>query len=125
MEAFTHRLVDIWGTADVKAAIAAISNWIENIGWHGPGVLLRDWIVIGHSNGGMLWVPKCDITINGVETLKAREHGFFPLTSQIMSSRPHQSLDIPPLKVRGSITSIFKGKPEERQRENYVKILTL
>lgn len=66
------------------------------------------------------------ITINGAETLKAREHGFFPLTSQIMSSPPHQSLDIPPLKVRGSINSILKRKIRTKiKRKPCVKILTL
>lgn len=48
----THSWLDIWGAADVKAAIAAISCWIENVGWNGPKVSLRDWIVTGHSNGG-------------------------------------------------------------------------
>ncbi|EUC45677.1 hypothetical protein COCMIDRAFT_36575 [Bipolaris oryzae ATCC 44560] len=41
-----------WGFTDVEAAIAAISDWIENNKWTGPGVDADRWIVSGHSNGG-------------------------------------------------------------------------
>ncbi|EEH16891.1 hypothetical protein PABG_06978 [Paracoccidioides brasiliensis Pb03] len=41
-----------WGSADVHAAVAAIPDWMEAVGWEGPGVALEDWIVSGHSNGG-------------------------------------------------------------------------
>ncbi|KAL2802893.1 hypothetical protein BJX63DRAFT_440522 [Aspergillus granulosus] len=41
-----------WGIADIKAAINAISHWIEAVSWNGPGILADNWIVIGHSNGG-------------------------------------------------------------------------
>ena len=41
-----------WGFADVRAAILAISDWIENVSWDGPGVLTYKWFVSGHSNGG-------------------------------------------------------------------------
>ncbi|EFQ91843.1 hypothetical protein PTT_11211 [Pyrenophora teres f. teres 0-1] len=41
-----------WGFADVEAAIHAISEWIQHIGWNGPGVDTARWIVSGHSNGG-------------------------------------------------------------------------
>ncbi|KAL4879998.1 hypothetical protein BJY04DRAFT_208288 [Aspergillus karnatakaensis] len=26
--------------------------WMEAVGWNGPGVLVEDWMVVGHSNGG-------------------------------------------------------------------------
>jgi dipeptidyl aminopeptidase/acylaminoacyl peptidase len=41
-----------WGLADVRAAILAISHWVEALNWVGPGVLTRKWLVTGHSNGG-------------------------------------------------------------------------
>lgn len=41
-----------WGFADVEAAIAAISSWIEKSQWSGSGVDTNRWIVSGHSNGG-------------------------------------------------------------------------
>ncbi|KAJ0413726.1 hypothetical protein BJY00DRAFT_306106 [Aspergillus carlsbadensis] len=41
-----------WGIADVKAAVDAISHWVEAVGWNGHGILPNDWIVVGHSNGG-------------------------------------------------------------------------
>ncbi|KAL3470407.1 hypothetical protein BJX99DRAFT_50732 [Aspergillus californicus] len=41
-----------WGSADIEAAIYAISHWMEAVGWSGPGVSGDDWITIGHSNGG-------------------------------------------------------------------------
>lgn len=41
-----------WGLADVRAAILAISDWIEAVDWDGPGVLIDKWFVTGHSNGG-------------------------------------------------------------------------
>jgi predicted esterase len=41
-----------WGLADVRAAILAISDWIEATSWVGPGVLIDKWFVTGHSNGG-------------------------------------------------------------------------
>ncbi|KAF1833907.1 hypothetical protein BDW02DRAFT_569550 [Decorospora gaudefroyi] len=41
-----------WGFADVEAAIAAIPDWIGNVGWSGLGVDTDRWIVSGHSNGG-------------------------------------------------------------------------
>ncbi|GAB1737954.1 hypothetical protein NU219Hw_g2467t1 [Hortaea werneckii] len=41
-----------WGFADVEAAIAAIPEWIEQVGWSGPGVDTNRWLVSGHSNGG-------------------------------------------------------------------------
>ncbi|KAK6399035.1 hypothetical protein LTR65_000593 [Meristemomyces frigidus] len=41
-----------WGFADVEAAIAAIPDWIEQVGWKGPGVDVDRWLVSGHSNGG-------------------------------------------------------------------------
>ncbi|RMY68398.1 hypothetical protein D0863_07157 [Hortaea werneckii] len=41
-----------WGFADVEAAIAAIPEWIEHVGWSGPGVDTDRWLVSGHSNGG-------------------------------------------------------------------------
>ncbi|KAI7273497.1 alpha/beta-hydrolase [Hortaea werneckii] len=42
----------ICGFADVEAAIAAIPEWIEQVGWSGPGVDTDRWLVSGHSNGG-------------------------------------------------------------------------
>lgn len=42
----------IWGFADVEAAIAAISDWIQRNDWRGPGVDVNRWFVMGHSNGG-------------------------------------------------------------------------
>ncbi|KAK6003951.1 hypothetical protein QM012_008801 [Aureobasidium pullulans] len=42
----------VWGFADVEAAIEAIPGWIESIGWNGPGVNTKRWLVAGHSNGG-------------------------------------------------------------------------
>ena len=41
-----------WGFADVEAAIQAIPEWIEHVGWNGPGIDTARWIVSGHSNGG-------------------------------------------------------------------------
>ncbi|KKZ60834.1 hypothetical protein EMCG_04482 [[Emmonsia] crescens] len=41
-----------WGAADVEAAVAAIPDWMEAVGWEGFGVVLEDWLVSGHSNGG-------------------------------------------------------------------------
>ncbi|KAI6913175.1 alpha/beta-hydrolase [Hortaea werneckii] len=41
-----------WGFADVEAAIAAIPQWVEQVGWSGPGVDTDRWLVSGHSNGG-------------------------------------------------------------------------
>lgn len=49
---FSHLYIDTWGAADVQAAVAAVTLWIENIGWEGPPVALNDWILTGHSNGG-------------------------------------------------------------------------
>lgn len=43
---------DNWGFADVEAAVNSIPQWIENVGWQGPGVDVDRWIVMGHSNGG-------------------------------------------------------------------------
>ncbi|KAI5193509.1 hypothetical protein E4T38_09937 [Aureobasidium subglaciale] len=42
----------VWGFADVEAAVRAIPGWIESIGWTGPGVNTKRWLVSGHSNGG-------------------------------------------------------------------------
>ncbi|KAK0248653.1 hypothetical protein LTS09_016212 [Friedmanniomyces endolithicus] len=42
----------VWGFADVEAAIAAIPDWIKQVGWEGPGVDVHRWLVTGHSNGG-------------------------------------------------------------------------
>jgi predicted esterase len=42
----------VWGIADVKAAVAAIPDWIRNVRWAGPPVDLEKWVVTGHSNGG-------------------------------------------------------------------------
>ncbi|KAL2817217.1 hypothetical protein BDW59DRAFT_166031 [Aspergillus cavernicola] len=41
-----------WGAADIRAAINAISHWMDAVSWTGPGILADDWIAIGHSNGG-------------------------------------------------------------------------
>ncbi|KAF3041502.1 hypothetical protein E8E12_002772 [Didymella heteroderae] len=41
-----------WGFADVEASIGAISDWIQNGNWSGPGVDTDRWIMSGHSNGG-------------------------------------------------------------------------
>ncbi|KAL4903543.1 hypothetical protein BDW74DRAFT_41489 [Aspergillus multicolor] len=41
-----------WGVDDIKAAVQAIPDWMEAVGWSGPGALVDDWMVIGHSNGG-------------------------------------------------------------------------
>jgi pimeloyl-ACP methyl ester carboxylesterase len=41
-----------WGLADVRAAILAISDWIDCMSWDGPGVSAHKWLVTGHSNGG-------------------------------------------------------------------------
>ncbi len=38
--------------ADVEAAVAAIFSWIETVGWDGPSLNAREWLVTGHSNGG-------------------------------------------------------------------------
>lgn len=45
--------LDYWGSADVQAAVATISDWIKNVNWGFPGVALDDWILVGHSNGGI------------------------------------------------------------------------
>ena len=36
----------------MEAAVAAISGWIETVGWDGPSVDASGWLVTGHSNGG-------------------------------------------------------------------------
>lgn len=41
-----------WGWTDVEAAISSIPDWIEYVGWQGPGVDINRLIVSGHSNGG-------------------------------------------------------------------------
>ncbi|EME47892.1 hypothetical protein DOTSEDRAFT_69726 [Dothistroma septosporum NZE10] len=41
-----------WGFQDVEAAVAAISDWIPNVKWKGPGVDQDKWLASGHSNGG-------------------------------------------------------------------------
>jgi predicted esterase len=41
-----------WGFADVRAAIFAISDWVDAMSWEGPGVLTDRWFLSGHSNGG-------------------------------------------------------------------------
>ena len=41
-----------WAFADAKAAILAISDWIENTGWNASGVYTDKILVAGHSNGG-------------------------------------------------------------------------
>ncbi|OJD10151.1 hypothetical protein AJ78_08720 [Emergomyces pasteurianus Ep9510] len=41
-----------WGAADIEAAVAAIPNWMEAVGWECLGVALENWLVSGHSNGG-------------------------------------------------------------------------
>lgn len=42
----------VWGFADVTAAVSAISDWIKNMNWTGPGIDSESWVVTGHSNGG-------------------------------------------------------------------------
>jgi predicted esterase len=42
----------VWGLADVMAAVLAISDWMNNMNWIGPGIDQESWIVTGHSNGG-------------------------------------------------------------------------
>jgi len=42
----------VWGLADVTAAVLAISDWMVNMNWTGPGIDQESWIVTGHSNGG-------------------------------------------------------------------------
>ncbi|KAL4959894.1 uncharacterized protein BDV14DRAFT_193424 [Aspergillus stella-maris] len=41
-----------WGVADIQAAVSAMPDWIEAVGWSGPTLSTDEWIVIGHSNGG-------------------------------------------------------------------------
>ena len=43
-----------WGWADVEAAVAAISAWIDLNSWSGPSVEESRWLVAGHSNGGQV-----------------------------------------------------------------------
>lgn len=40
------------GWANVEAAIKAIPEWISTVNWNGPGVSMKRWVVVGHSNGG-------------------------------------------------------------------------
>lgn len=49
----TDWATDIWGASDVQAAIAAIPEWIRNVDWKGPHAAVDDWILTGHSNGGI------------------------------------------------------------------------
>lgn len=46
-------MADNWGAADVQAAVAAIPEWIKNVHWEHSSVALDDWILVGHSNGGI------------------------------------------------------------------------
>ena len=48
----TKALADTWGFADIEAAVASITLWIESVAWSGPGVDLDRWYIVGHSNGG-------------------------------------------------------------------------
>ena len=43
---------DTWGLADVEAAVGSIPDWMEAVGWAGPGIKHDRWYVVGHSNGG-------------------------------------------------------------------------
>lgn len=45
--------IDVWGYADVQAAIAAIPVWIDATAWSGPGVNANRVLLSGHSNGGI------------------------------------------------------------------------
>lgn len=49
----TDRDADDWGALDVQAAVAAIPEWIKNVNWEGPHAAVDDWILAGHSNGGI------------------------------------------------------------------------
>lgn len=46
-------MADNWGAADVQAAVAAIPEWIKNVHWKDSSVAVDDWILVGHSNGGI------------------------------------------------------------------------
>ena len=46
-------LLDTWGFSDVQAAVAAIPDWMGAVSWDGPAASLNDWVILGHSNGGM------------------------------------------------------------------------
>ncbi|KAM0100816.1 hypothetical protein ACP6JE_004517 [Aspergillus fumigatus] len=41
-----------WGAGDVEAAVDAIARWIDSTGWDKVRVSQKEWIVVGHSNGG-------------------------------------------------------------------------
>lgn len=41
-----------WGSADIQAAIKAITQWVETMNWTGPGVQTDKVLISGHSNGG-------------------------------------------------------------------------
>ena len=51
---------DIWGFADIEAAIAAIPDWIHRASWNGPSVDENQWLVAGHSNGGKSIIKDVD-----------------------------------------------------------------
>ncbi len=36
----------------MEAGAAAIVDWIKVVGWTGPSVSTKRWLVSGHSNGG-------------------------------------------------------------------------
>jgi hypothetical protein len=48
---------DNWGFTDVEAAVASIPAWIKHVEWKGPRVDVNQWIMTGHSNGGMWCLP--------------------------------------------------------------------
>ena len=40
------------GWSDVEAAIRAIPQWVQAVGWTGPKPDVEKWLLAGHSNGG-------------------------------------------------------------------------
>ncbi|KAF3479564.1 uncharacterized protein GIQ15_06540 [Arthroderma uncinatum] len=41
-----------WGFADLQNSVHALNDWIKAVSWTGPEIVIEDWIVAGHSNGG-------------------------------------------------------------------------
>jgi hypothetical protein len=94
----------VWGFADVEAAIAAIPAWTESIGWNGPGVNTKRWLVAGHSNGGKLLLQHVSVHTN--------EDGLGQGTWYALTHRPDNIFAAAPISGYSSIQSRSINTPD-------------
>ena len=52
--------------------MAAITSWIETVGWEGPSVDVGGWLVTGHSNGGEYHIL---VQAGGAGIFQVKVHG--------------------------------------------------